>query len=132
MKNMKQFKDQIEIQDNIYLTSYDVTDLFKNISKTATYMSWGVTLKQNYYDTHLMLKVNGFLWKEWVSISLNGNDTFIVCKVKSSGEIIELWEEVYIDELLQTIDKIVEKNPEESEDVYDEKVEKHFNETLFG
>lgn len=91
---------------------------------------WGISKRVNllYKDMPTLgLKVNGFLHKGWVFISLNeGKDTYEVRLMKSKEEVKRLVEDVYCDNLGSVLDGLIEKAPETSEDVYQSQVETHY------
>ena len=71
-------------------------------------MSWGV---ENLFDVDgkgLMMKVNGYHHKGWVLITLGLDDYYRVHILTKIGEVLDSFEGICFDELLQTIDDRIE------------------------
>lgn len=80
---------------------------------TLMFFSWGVSdigflsgTKEN--TKGLCFRVRGKLFKGWVHIALDYNDTYIVSFISTQGNIKKTLENVYCDELTEKIDEIVE------------------------
>ncbi len=74
----------------------------------VTLMSWGVHAWMKCEDMWLRFMVQGHHHKGYVYIVLAWNDTFTIYYTNRVGKIVDKREEVYIDELVQVIDKRVE------------------------
>ena len=73
----------------------------------------------------LCIKVNGFLHKGLVYIAYNeGADTFEIFCTSSNGLILKEAKDVFFDELLNTVDLLVEKNT--SDEDYAEKINQYY------
>jgi hypothetical protein len=77
------------------------------------FFSWGVNdigvlagTKQQ--AKSLCFRVRGRLFKGWVHIALNFDDTYIISFISTQGNIKETLENVYCDELTEKIDEFVE------------------------
>lgn len=110
------------------------SQLFWSVNKW-TVMSWGVSKRvatiYNNMPT-LALKVSGLVHKGWVYISLNeGKDVYEVRLFKNK-QCIKTIEEVYCDNLGETIDELVEKPTSMSEEEYSEKAKADSMAKLIG
>lgn len=77
------------------------------------FFSWGVNdigflsgTKEN--TKGLCFRVRGRLFKGWVHIALNFDDTYIVSFISTQGNVKKTLENVYCDELTEKIDQVVE------------------------
>jgi hypothetical protein len=75
---------------------------------TVTMMSWGAHEWSAFGDQWLRFKVQGFFHKGLVYIALEWNDSFIIYYTTPTGKIVDIRKEVYIDELVQVLDKRIE------------------------
>ncbi|MES2589743.1 MAG: hypothetical protein V4622_12245 [Bacteroidota bacterium] len=75
---------------------------------TVTLMSWGAHEWSACEDQWLRFQVNGHHHKGLVYIVLNYNDTFKIYYTTPEGKIVDLTSEVYIDELVEVLDKRIE------------------------
>ena len=73
------------------------------------YMSWGVSKKVNYNNKALLLKVSGYHFKGWVSITLAWDDTYTLHYITNDGIIKEKQGNVYCDMLRDVIDDRIER-----------------------
>ena len=84
-------------------------------------MSWGSHAFKNYFNKALVWKVQGFLHKGFVSVTYNaGADLFVVEILNTKYKVLNRFEDIYVDELIQVIDRAVEKNGSDEE--YTQKV----------
>ena len=77
------------------------------------FFSWGVNdigilsgTKEN--TKGLCFRVRGRLFKGWVHIALNYDDTYIISFISTQGNVKKTLENVYCDELTEKIDEVVE------------------------
>lgn len=75
---------------------------------SCTIASWGAQNWGFYKEQWLRFMVNGHHHKGWVYIILTWNDTFTIYFADLDGVIVEKREEVYIDELIDVLDKRIE------------------------
>lgn len=75
----------------------------------GVYWSWGVSEKINFGNKGLGLKVSGHHHKGWVLITLSFMDTYSVHIVSNKGEVLETFNEVYFDMLVDIIDRRIER-----------------------
>lgn len=99
-------------------------------------LSWGVSKKccttYNEMPT-LMLKVSALVHKGWVYISLNeGKDVYEVRLMNTKNECIKTIDEVYCDQLGETIDQLIEKPSSMTEEEYSQKAMTDSNAKMFG
>jgi hypothetical protein len=74
---------------------------------TVTLISWAAHEWSACEDQWLRFKVNGHHHKGLVYIALNFNDTFIIYFAEL-GIVVDKRENVYIDELIEVLDKRIE------------------------
>ena len=90
---------------------FDTKDIYRLLSRTAIWMSWWIHNPIVYKDTILAFKVQWYIHKWWVYITLSYDDTFRIYLTKQDKKsIVKDIKWVYIDELLHTIDSYVEKD----------------------
>lgn len=99
-------------------------------------LSWGVSKKccttYNEMPT-LMLKVSALVHKGWVYISLNEDkDVYEVRLMNTKNECIKTIDEVYCDQLGETIDQLIEKPSSMTEEEYSQKAMADSNAKMFG
>lgn len=80
-------------------------------NRNLTYWSWGVSKLINMFNKGLCMKVSGHHHKGWVIITLGWTDTYSVYIVKNNGEIKSEHHLVYVDELTERIDTLIERIP---------------------
>ena len=95
-------------KSNLGQRGFNVEELYRNISRLNTVFCWGAHKWVGHKDKFLKFNVQGYLFKGHVYITLAYNDTFTVYFTTSHGTIKEVKEEVYIDMLIDTIDRVVE------------------------
>jgi len=83
----KSSKKELVITD-IAKIEFDIKDLYNTLRRTRIAMSWGINSPSNYKDQVLAFKVQGFLLKGWVYISLDFDDTFKVTFTKRNRTTI--------------------------------------------
>ena len=91
---------------------FDQLELISAIRQTIKCMSWGGHAWRTIENKALRFAVNGHHHKGHVYISLAGNDTFTVYFTSRKGTIKEIKEDIYIDMLINCIDKFVEYIPQ--------------------
>lgn len=74
--------------------------------------SWGMHAVEIYGKKGLMFTVNGHHHKGYVFIALSFMDTFTVLFINKQGDVLDEYKDVYVDELVKTIDVRVEKMPD--------------------
>jgi hypothetical protein len=74
--------------------------------------SWGAHGWTNIENKCLRFKVRGHHFKGYVHIIVNGLDLFDVFYVSTHGNIKDVSKDVYIEDLVDTIDIKVERIPE--------------------
>lgn len=91
---------------------WDMVDIVSHMTKNIKCWSWGIRNFANYQHKVLRFRVSGHHHKGYVYISLNFMDTFDVYFTNLQNEIKQERKEVYIDELINTIDRVVEYIPD--------------------
>lgn len=90
---------------------FDPNDTMKWLTHDAVItMSWGFKSPTTLGNSGFMFKVNGFLHKGWVLITLAGNDTYTLRFFSNSfKEVKNKVTNVYCDELQERVDNEVER-----------------------
>jgi hypothetical protein len=92
---------------------FDPTETMRVLtSDMMVYFSWGVSKKYNFDNKGLLLKVSGNHHKGFVLITLDWMDTYTVHIISNKGEIEDVYENVFFDELTEIIDKRIERIPD--------------------
>jgi len=95
---------------------FDCNEIYKLLRRTNYWMSWGMNSPALYKQEVLAFKVQGFIHKGWIYISLAFEDTFTITLTKSNRTTIKQQiKGVYIEDLIETIDRYVEKDCSEEE-----------------
>lgn len=86
-------------------------------------MSWGVSKRiATVYKgmATLALRVSGVLHKGWVYVSLDeGRDCYVVTLLSANkGKVLQVRDEIYCEELGSTIDNLVERKEEWTDEKY--------------
>jgi len=89
-------------------------------------MSWGIDpSKARVIDNGIELHVRGFLHTGFLQITLNeGTDLFEIKLLSEERELVKFIEDVYLDCLVDTIDREVEKC-----DNYEQRISEYLSET---
>lgn len=95
---------------------FEVNDVFRVIqSGRSITWSWGISNIRNFHDRALTFSVNGFKHKGIVAITYNRvPDLFNVELRTSHYNLKEEVKGVYIDQLIQVIDSLVETDNDQS------------------
>ena len=107
MKNIR----EIIVNVDSFTDWNDANELVKAWSHNAIVWSWGAHAWKLYNRKFLRFSVNGHLHKGHVWIMVNGHDLFDVYFTSTQGNIKQEVHEVYLDELTNSIDIIVERQP---------------------
>jgi len=87
---------------------FDPIELFHNMKNLQTVWCWGASSWKIHKDKWLRFKSNGFLFKGHVYITLGWNDTFTIIYTSIMGKVIDIQTDIYVDVLIETIDKKIE------------------------
>lgn len=98
-----------EINRNNYSRFEDMTALVKGLMKNAKVWSWGARGWTSIEGKILKFRVSGHLFKGAVYVGVNGKDLFDIYLTNLRGDIKQEINDVYIDELIDTIDEKVER-----------------------
>ncbi len=88
---------------------FDPQELFKALRGLRTVWCWGAQAWTTHKDKFLRFKSNGHLHKGHVYIILGWDDTFTVILTSVKGKVISVSEGVYVDVLVPTIDRLIER-----------------------
>lgn len=106
METLKKFDIALA---NTYRDFVDMTGLVNTIRRTYKVMSWGAHAWTNIRNKALRFKVQGHLYSGWVIIAVNGLDLFDIHFVNRSMEIKETINDIYLEDLINVIDRKVER-----------------------
>ena len=124
---MKNTQHNMEIAENTN-RNYELAMYIWSILKTqmTVIMSWGLDpSKARVIDNGMEIYVQGFLHKGFVQITLNeGTDLFEIKLLSEERELVKFIEDVYLDCLVDTIDREVEKC-----DNYEQRISEYLSET---
>lgn len=102
-------KNLIDINRKKYVPFYTMKELVNAMAKNYKVWSWGAHAWTSIEGKFLMFVVNGHHHKGRVFIGVNGLDLFDIYLAKKNGEIIQTIENVYLEDLIDTIDTKVER-----------------------
>lgn len=124
---MKNTQHNMETAENTN-RSYELAMYIWSILKTqmTVIMSWGLDpSKARVIDNGMEIYVQGFLHKGFVQITLNeGTDLFEIALLSEERELVKFIDGIYLDCLVDTIDREVEKC-----DNYEQRVTEYLRET---
>ena len=124
---MKNTQHNMEIAENTN-RNYELAMYIWSILKTqmTVIMSWGLDpSKARVIDNGMEIYVQGFLHKGFVQITLNeGTDLFEIKLLSEERETVKFIDGIYLDCLVDTIDRAVEKC-----DNYEQRVSEYLKET---
>ena len=102
-------------------------EIMRQLQYHEYFWSWGVS-KYAYLlvdnKPSLGILVNGFLYKGWLSISLNTMDTYDITLLGDEEDEDKVVNDVYCDQMHDVIDGLIEKDPSWSDEEYSERVDK--------
>jgi hypothetical protein len=108
MENIKEFDGKG------YREFYSMNDLVKTIARTMKVCSWGAHAWIKMSKYLLRFKVEAHRHKGHIYIAVNGADLFDVFLTTVQGRVVKEFKDVYIEDLITTIDDEIEKIPEYS------------------
>jgi hypothetical protein len=88
---------------------WDQTELVNAIRGLQVVWCWGPQAWTTMNKFALRFKVNGYLHKGHVYLSVNASDLFDVTLTTMRGKIISITTDIYVSELVSTIDGLVER-----------------------
>ena len=116
--------------NNIAQEIFDIASLYNWIKNNNIAWACGFNSPKNYKNKVLVFKVQWFILKGFVFISLSPLDLFNITFTNTRKKIINQVEWIYIDQLLKIIDNNVEKPNNQTDKQYKEKVMQDFNDKL--
>jgi hypothetical protein len=100
----------IEVLHSLKKMEFNVKETMSVLTyNKPIYWSWGVSNITNIDNKGLVMKVNGHHHKGYVFITLDWSDTYIVHIISTHGNILNTYEMVYFDMLVEVIDNRIEK-----------------------
>ena len=90
---------------------FDLKETINAIRRTQKSMTWGSHAWQTINSEGFRFAVQGHLHKGHVYVALDWSDTFTIYFTNRLGKIKEIKKDIYIDVLIETIDKYVEYIP---------------------
>ena len=112
---MEKFDIKKEIEKTREFDQETTFDFIKSFN--AIPMSWGISEVKSYENKALLFRVNGFIHKGKVVILLNVLDYFDVYLLKDDGVVVKKIHDVFISDLVEVIDRNVERTENYKEDV---------------
>ena len=89
---------------------FNVTETLQLLSfNKPIFWSWGVSSMTNIANKGLLLNVSGNHHKGLVLVTLDGNDTYTVYILSMRKTVLNTFENVYFDQLVEIIDNRIEK-----------------------
>lgn len=88
---------------------YGMNDLVKLLSKSPIIWSWGANSWVAMNDFYLRFKVQAHRHKGHIYICVNASDLFDVYLTSTKGTIKKVFRDVYVKDLVTTIDNEIEK-----------------------
>jgi hypothetical protein len=104
---MEKFNHQTEAQNLVRFDS--MSELVNSWSRLTIVWSWGARGYTNIGNKFLKFRVSGHHHKGYVFIGVNGLDLFNIYIVSIAGNLKEKIENVYLEDLIHTIDVRIEK-----------------------
>jgi hypothetical protein len=101
-----------EFQPKNYREFYSMSELVRTIGRTMKVMSWGAHAWTKMNKALLRFKVEARRHKGHIYIAVNGADLFDVFLTSVQGRIIKEFHDVFIEDLISTIDNEIERIPE--------------------
>jgi hypothetical protein len=86
----------------------DMKELVRCLAKNRIVWCWGANSWANVDNKALRFKVQGYLHKGFVFLTVNGLDLFDIYLTNVKGEIKQVETDVYIEDLIERIDLLVE------------------------
>lgn len=94
-----------------YCHFYSMPELVRAMSMSRIVWSWGAQDWSNVDEVFLRFKVSGNLFDGYVQIGVNGSDLFDIFFADPCGTIVSKIQNVFIEDLISTIDIQVERIP---------------------
>jgi hypothetical protein len=76
------------------------------------WFTWGVSKKVGLHNKGLILKVSGHHHKGWVLVTLGWEDLYKVYIIGNNGQVLNKYEGIFFDNLVEVIDNRIEKIPD--------------------
>lgn len=105
MKNISEFLP------NKYREFYSMQELVSAISRTVKVLTWGTRGWTKMNNALLRFRVSARRHKGYIFIAVNGSDLYDVWLTDLKGNIKKTFNDVYVDDLISTIDNEIEDIP---------------------
>lgn len=102
-------KNISEINKDNYSRFEDMSQLVRGMTKNPKVWSWGARGWTGIAGKILKFRVSGHLFKGVVYVGVNGKDLFDIYLTNLKGDIKQEINDIYIDDLIDTIDQKVER-----------------------
>jgi len=97
-----------DINREKYTEFYSMKELVRSMKMNPMVWSWGAHNWTNLGNKFLVFQVNGHHHKGFVMIGVNGLDLFDIYLITPKKEVKETIENIYLEDLLEVVDKKVE------------------------
>jgi len=101
-----------EFQPKNYREFYSMEELVRTIGRTVKVWSWGANSWTKMNKALLRFKVQARRHRGHIYIAVNGLDLFDVWLTTLEGKIKKEFKDVYLEDLIDTIDNEIENIPE--------------------
>jgi hypothetical protein len=108
MKHSEIFSKCIELGERNFIPQETLMVLRHNQN---VFFTWGVSKMVNLQNKGLIFKVSGNHHKGWVLVTLGWEDLYKVHIIGNNGKVLDKYEGIYFDDLVEVIDNRVEKLP---------------------
>ena len=108
-------RKKLELQELHQIDIWEMEELYKTISMTNIAMSWGRNTPTKFNNWVLWFRVQWFLFKGWVLLSVAYDDTFTITLTKTKKYIEKQIKWIYIEDLIETLDRYIEKDCSDKE-----------------
>jgi hypothetical protein len=102
-------KNISEINKDHYSRFETMQEVANAMTKSQKVWSWGTRGYSNYENLFLRFRVSGHLFHGAIFIGVNGKDLFDIYLCNLQGNIKEVINDIYIEDLIDTIDRKVER-----------------------
>ena len=99
---------KIDTEKLAWIDIWEMQELYRTIAGTNIWMSWGIHKPTKFSNWVLWFKVQGCLHTWWVLLSVDWDDTFRITLGTPHKNFVSETKGVYLDQLIDTIDKLVE------------------------
>jgi hypothetical protein len=109
---MKLSPETIAYADDRCREFYGMEDLLSAMRRNPVIWSWGARSFTQYRGRVLAFRVSGHHFKGNIALMVNGSDLMDIHLTNIRGKLVEKIEDIYIEDLIETIDNRIERVPE--------------------